>query len=144
MATVANLLSKKGSNVFSISPKASIQDALAILEEHNVGALPILDNDELVGIFSERDLARLLAQSNSFSLNTLIEKVMTRKVFTITPSTKTEECMQMMTDKHIRHLPVMDEGKLIGIISIGDVLKAVIKTQREFIKRLEEYIGGSW
>jgi len=144
MATVANLLSKKGSNVFSISPKASIRDALAILEEHNVGALPILDNDELVGIFSERDLARLLAQSNSFSLNTLIEKVMTRKVFTITPSTKTEECMQMMTDKHIRHLPVMDEGKLIGIISIGDVLKAVIKTQREFIKRLEEYIGGSW
>jgi len=144
MATVANLLSKKGSNVFSISPKASIRDALAILEEHNVGALPILDNDELVGIFSERDLARLLAQSNSFSLNTLIEKVMTRKVFTITPSTKTEECMQIMTDKHIRHLPVMDEGKLIGIISIGDVLKAVIKTQREFIKRLEEYIGGSW
>jgi len=144
MATVENLLSKKGSNVFSISPKASIQDALAILEEHNVGALPILDNDELVGIFSERDLARLLAQSNSFSLNTLIEKVMTRKVFTITPSTKTEECMQIMTDKHIRHLPVMDEGKLIGIISIGDVLKAVIKTQREFIKRLEEYIGGSW
>jgi CBS domain-containing protein len=144
MATVADLLKQKGKKVFSVSSQTSIHDALILLADHNVGALPIVDDNNLVGIFSERDLARLQAKPKPTSLDTPLEKVMTKKVYTITPATKTEECMQMMTDKHIRHLPVIDDEKLIGIISIGDVLKAVINTQQDFIKRLQEYISGSW
>jgi len=144
MATVADLLKQKGKKVFSVSSQTSIHNALIILADHNVGALPIVDDNNLVGIFSERDLARLQAKPKPTSLDTPLEKVMTKKVYTITPATKTEECMQMMTDKHIRHLPVIDDEKLIGIISIGDVLKAVINTQQDFIKRLQEYISGSW
>lgn len=144
MATVADLLMQKGKKVFSVSSQTSIHDALILLADHNVGALPVVDDNNLVGIFSERDLARLQAKPKPTSLDTPLEKVMTKKVYTITPATKTEECMQMMTDKHIRHLPVIDDEKLIGIISIGDVLKAVINTQQDFIKRLQEYISGSW
>ncbi len=144
MATVADLLKQKGKKVFSVSSQTSIHDALILLADHNVGALPVVDDNNLVGIFSERDLARLQAKPKPTSLDTPLEKVMTKKVYTITPATKTEECMQMMTDKHIRHLPVIDDEKLIGIISIGDVLKAVINTQQDFIKRLQEYISGSW
>jgi len=144
MATVADLLRTKGKKLFSISAKASVRDALVLMAEKDIGALPITDGDQLVGIFSERDFARILAKPAAFSLDTPLDQVMTRKVFTVSPSTNTEECMRLMTEKHIRHLPVMDDKKMVGLVSVGDVVKAVINTQRHFIKQLEDYIGGSW
>ena len=144
MATVADLLRIKGNKVFSIPNKATVRDALILLAEKDVGALPVTDGEKLVGIFSERDFARLQAKTDAFSLNTPIEQVMTKKVFTVSPSTNTEKCMRLMTEKHIRHLPVVEDEKMVGLVSVGDVVKAVIDTQRNFIKQLEDYIGGSW
>lgn len=144
MATVKDLLRIKGNEVYSISAKASIHDALILMAEKDIGALPVMDGEKLVGIFSERDFARLLAKSADFSHDTPLSQVMTTKVFTISPSTNTEECMQLMTEKHIRHLPVLEKDRMIGLVSVGDVVKAVINTQGNFIKQLEEYISGSW
>lgn len=144
MASVADLLKNKGNEVFSISADASIRESLLLMAEKDIGALPVLDGEKLAGIFSERDIARLLAKSGSFPLDTPISEVMTKKVITVAPSTGVEECMQLMTDKHIRHLPVMKEKKMVGLLSIGDVVKAVISLQKDFIKQLEGYISGSW
>ncbi len=144
MVTVADLLKLKGIKVYSINPDASVQKTISLMAENNIGALPVVDGDTLVGIFSERDLARLLAKSITFSLDTAISSVMTKKVFTVTPASDLEECMELMTDKHIRHLPVVDDNKLVGLISIGDVIKLIVSTQKDFIDQLEGYISGSW
>lgn len=144
MATTVDLIKNKGSKVFSISSDASTRESLLLMAEKDVGALPVLDREKLVGIFSERDFARLLAKSGAFSLDTPVGKVMTKKVFTITPATSVEECMLLMTEKHIRHLPVLEGKKMVGLLSIGDVVKAIISSQKEFIKHLEGYISGSW
>ena len=142
MTTVTDLLKVKGKDVFWISASASVKEALVLMAEKDVGALPVIGKKKLSGIFSERDFARLLAKKDAFPMNTLIQDVMTKKVITVTPATKCEECMQLMTDKHIRHLPVLENDKMIGLISIGDVVKAIISHQKDFIDQLEGYISG--
>lgn len=142
MYTVTDLLKIKGKDVFWISASASVKEALVLMAEKNVGALPVIGKKKLSGIFSERDFARLLAKKKAFPMNTLIQDVMTKKVYTITPATNCEECMQLMTEKHIRHLPVMEKDQMVGLISIGDVVKAIISYQKDFIDQLEGYISG--
>jgi len=142
MATVSDLLKVKGKDVYWISASASVKEALVLMAEKDVGALPVIEKKKLSGIFSERDFARLLAKKDAFPMKTLIQDVMTKELFTVTPTTKCEECMQLMTDKHIRHLPVLEKDQMVGLVSIGDVVKAIISYQKGFIDQLEGYITG--
>ena len=142
MTTVSDLLKVKGKDVFWISDSASVKEALELMAEKDVGALPVVGKKKLSGIFSERDFARLLVKKGAFPMNTLIQDVMTKQVYTVTPATNCEECMQLMTEKHIRHLPVMEKDQMVGLISIGDVVKAIISYQKDFIDQLEGYISG--
>ena len=142
MTTVTDLLKVKGKDVFWISASASVKEALVLMAEKNVGALPVIGKKKLSGFFSERDFARLLDKKDAFPMNTLIQDVMTKKVYTVTPTTNCEECMQLMTEKHIRHLPVMEKDQMVGLISIGDVVKAIISYQKDYIDQLEGYKSG--
>ena len=144
MLTVSDLLKSKGPKVYSIGYDATIKDALLILAKEDVGALPVLKDGELVGIFSERDYARQMATMEECSMDAPISKYMTTKVFFVKCSNRLNECMQLMTEKRIRHLPVMDEGELAGIVSIGDLVKAVNTGLSERISHLENYIQGKW
>ena len=144
MATVTDLLKIKGKDVFWISASASVREALGLLAEKDIGALPVVEKKKLSGIFSERDFARLCANEGCppQKLDTLIRDVMTKDVYTVTPATKCDECMQLMTKKHIRHLPVLENDQMVGLISIGDVVKFIISSQKDFINQLEGYISG--
>lgn len=144
MATVADLLKIKGTDVYWITTSATVQEILLLMAEKNIGALPVLNGKKLSGIFSERDFARLLAKEGAFPMDTPIQDVMTKKLITVTPATRIEECMRLMTEKHIRHLPVLENNQMVGLISIGDVVKAIISSQKDFIDQLEGYISGRW
>jgi len=144
MISAADLLKIKGTEVYWITTSDTVQDALFLLAKKDVGALPVLDGKKLAGIFSERDFARLLARKVGFPLDTPIQDIMTKQLFTVTPATSIEECMRIMTEKHIRHLPVLEEDKMVGLITIGDVVKAIISSQKDFIGQLEGYISGRW
>ncbi|RYF50774.1 MAG: CBS domain-containing protein, partial [Cytophagaceae bacterium] len=121
----------------------TVLGALKLMAEKNIGAVLVVDNDELTGIFSERDYARKIVLKGRHSDDTLVRDVMTPNVITIEPEQRLEDCMQIMSDKHIRHLPVMESGKLIGIISINDVVTAIMRDQKTRIDSLESYISGS-
>ncbi|WP_020606131.1 CBS domain-containing protein [Spirosoma spitsbergense] len=129
--------------LFSVSSDKTVLDALRLMAEKNIGAVLVIDEGVLTGIFSERDYARKVILKDRHSDGTLIADVMTANVITIGPDQSIEECMQIMSDKHIRHLPVMDQGELIGIISINDVVSAIIVDQKTRIDSLESYISGS-
>ncbi|GAB4013429.1 CBS domain-containing protein [Spirosoma migulaei] len=129
--------------LYSVSSDQTVLDALRVMAEKNIGALLVVDKGVLTGIFSERDYARKVILKDRHSDDTLIADVMTANVITIGPDQRLEECMQIMSDKHIRHLPVMDNGELMGIISINDVVKAIIVDQKTRIDSLESYISGS-
>lgn len=144
MVRVTDLLKEKGNNVWKIDVRSSIRKALKQLAEKDVGALVVTKKEEMCGIFSERDFARKLADENAFSLDSPVSKLMTANVLAVTPTDSVEHCMKMMTDHHIRHLPVLDGGTLIGLISIGDVVKSIISGQKSFIRQLEDYISGRW
>ncbi len=144
MVRVTDLLKEKGNNVWKIDVRSSIRKALKQLAEKDVGALVVTKKGEMCGIFSERDFARKLADENAFSLDSPVSKLMTANVLAVTPTDSVEHCMKMMTDHHIRHLPVLDGGTLIGLISIGDVVKSIISGQKSFIRQLEDYISGRW
>jgi CBS domain-containing protein len=141
MVKVADILKTKGSNVFSVLPNCSVYDALKIMGEKNIGALMVIENDELKGIFSERDYARKVVLVNRNSRDTLISEIMTPNVITISPSDTIDHCMERMSEKRIRHLPVAVDGKVTGIISISDVVTAIIQMQKETISHLHEYIS---
>jgi CBS domain-containing protein len=143
MAFVRQLLENKGGNVWSISPEATVFEALQIMAEKNCGALVVLEGNTLKGIFSERDYARKVILKGKTSKETPVKEIMTTDVHTVRPDQTIEDCMALMTDKRIRHLPVVEAGKLIGVISIGDVVKAVIYDKEFTIKQLENYITGS-
>ena len=143
MTTIRQLLDKKGSDIWSTTPDASVYDALLLLAEKNVGALLVLQEGELVGIISERDYARKVALRGKASIETPVKEIMTEKVVTVSPQTTVEEAMALMTDKRIRHLPVVEEGKLVGVISIGDLVKSIIAKQEVMINQLENYISGT-
>lgn len=140
MGTVKHLLQKKGNIVLSITPESSVYDALEVLENNNVGALVVVDGETLVGIFTERDYARKVVLKGRSSKETLVRDIMTERPIFVTPDNSIDDCMQIMTDKFIRHLPVLENGKLLGVISIGDVVKFVIEEKNFIIENLEHYI----
>jgi len=142
MITVRDILRAKGNQVWRISPDATVFSALELMAEKNIGALVALDGESLAGIFSERDYARKVILKGKASKKTSVREIMTSEVTTVHPGQSVDECMALMTGKRIRHLPVFEGEKLVGLISIGDVVKAVI-SEREFtIKQLESYITG--
>ena len=144
MITVKQILDEKGYQVWTISPDAMVIDALKLMAEKGVGALIVFEKDDVVGIISERDYARKIMLKGRTSEGTPVRDIMTSQVYGVHFETSAEECMALMTDKHIRHLPVCHEGELAGVISIGDVVKAVITEQKVTIENLENYIMGKY
>jgi CBS domain-containing protein len=144
MITVKDMLSEKGLEVWTISPDAKVLDALKLMAEKGVGALVVLDHNEVAGIISERDYARKVILKGRQSQDTKVRDIMTAPVYGVNFETTADECMTLMTDKHIRHLPVRKDGKLAGVISIGDVVKAIIGPQKVTIESLENYIMGKY
>jgi CBS domain-containing protein len=143
MTTAAQILEGKGHAVWSVAPDAFVYEALKLMAERNVGALVVLEGDELKGIFSERDYARKVILAGKSSREITVEEIMSPAVITVRPHQSVEECMALMTDKRIRHLPVVEGSRLVGVISIGDAVKAII-SEREFtIEQLQSYIRGS-
>ncbi len=143
MLTVRDLLKVKGEGVWAISPETTMLDALRFMTEKNIGALLVLEDGLLAGIISERDFAHQIAEIRSAQLDAPIGDYMTTRVITVTPDQTIEECMQLMTDRRIRHLPVLSNDKLIGLISIGDVVKGIISEQSSMINNLQDYILGT-
>ncbi len=144
MITVKDILDEKGRTAWTIGPDAKVLEALELMAKKGLGALVVLEKDEIVGIMSERDYARKIMLMGRQSQDTPVKDIMTREVYGVHDDTTAEECMALMTDKHIRHLPVCKEGKLAGVISIGDVVKAVITDQKVKIENLENYIMGKY
>lgn len=144
MRYVREALGNKGSDILSIAPQASVYEALKIMADKNVGALMVINKGEIVGIFSERDYARKVILKGKSSKETSVSELMTQEVLYVEPGYSMEHCMELMTAKRIRHLPVMDNGQLIGILSIGDVVKMLISDQKFIIEQLEKYIIGSY
>lgn len=142
MLTVKQLLQTKGTQVWSIPPDAMVFDALQLMAEKDIGALLVSDGGNVAGILSERDYARKIILLGKLSKETPVSEIMTRNVISVTPDTSVEECMELMTRHHIRHLPVFDQEKVAGIISIGDVVKAIISEQELMIGHLTHYITG--
>jgi len=142
MKSVAQLLKSKGGSIYSISPDASILDGVKMLAEKDIGAILAMEGDKLVGIFSERDYARKVVLHGRSSKDTKVREIMTAAVLCVSPEQTNEECMALMTAKRIRHLPVLDSGKVVGVISIGDLVKDIIAEQQFLITQLEHYIHG--
>jgi CBS domain-containing protein len=142
MKNAHQILQSKGNDIWKIDPDASVYDALRLMAEKNVGALLVVRDAKLLGIFSERDYARRVFLKGKHSEDTLIREIMTEKPICVAPSATIEDCMNLMTDNHIRHLPVLDGERLMGIISIGDVVKEIITEQKGTISDLEGYITG--
>ncbi len=142
VATVQRLLLEKGFDVWSIGPDASVYEAIKFMAEKGIGALVVLEDEKMVGMLSERDYARKVILKGRSSRETPVGEIMTRDVVTVTPETTIEECMRLMTDNRVRHLPVCENDKLAGLISIGDVVKAIISQQEFFIEQLQNYIAG--
>jgi CBS domain-containing protein len=143
MITVQQLmLAKAEANALTVSPDETVYHALMLMANHNVGAVMVVDNGQMVGIFTERDYARKIILMGRCSLDTKIHEIMTREMITIHPETTLEECMGLMTKWHIRHLPILSEGRLIGIVSMRDVVQAIITKKEETIQDLEKYILG--
>lgn len=144
MVTVAQILKQKGSDVWVISPGATVLEALKLMAEKGVGALMVVEKDHVMGVMSERDYARKVMLKGKSSTDTLVRDIMTSQVYGVHPENKAEECMALMTDKHIRHLPVVDKDKLVGVVSIGDIVKTIIGEQKVMIDHLQDYIMGKY
>lgn len=141
MLSVNEILKRKNHEIFAATSDTTVYDAIKLMSEKNIGALPVIDGDQLSGIFSERDYARKIVLLNRKSQETLIKDIMTATVITVTAADSIDDCMEKMSAKRIRHLPVMQDGKMIGIISIGDVVTAIIESQKETINHLQNYIA---
>jgi CBS domain-containing protein len=140
MATARHLLDHKGRAIFSIGPDEPVLEAIRLMAEHHVGALLVMQGDELVGIVSERDYARKVILKGRSSAETPVAQIMSSPVVTVSMSNSVQECMQLMTARRLRHLPVVEGRKVVGIISIGDLVKAVMEEQQQTIEQLESYI----
>jgi CBS domain-containing protein len=141
--TVNQILAQKGKEVYSVLPTITVYEALVRMSEKNIGAILVVENAILKGILSERDYARKIVLKDKSSKETLVEEIMASQVITIKPSDKLDYCMELMYTKKIRHLPVLDHETIIGVISIGDVVKSIIDLQKETIQHLDSYISGS-
>ena len=142
MKTVRQVLEGKKSGALSVAPGASVYDALKLMAEHDVGSLVVLDGDRLAGIFSERDYARKVVLMGRSSETTLVVEIMTANVICVSPRTKSRDCMALMSEKNIRHLPVVDNGRVIGMVSVRDIVTDIIADQDFTISQLEQYISG--
>lgn len=142
MTTVQHVLCAKSGPVLSVSPDATVYDALALMARHDIGALVVLDRDAICGMFSERDYARKVILHGRSSRTMPVSDIMTREVVTVSPLTTIDECMAIMTTHRIRHLPVLDGHVVVGLVSIGDVVKAQLDEQRFVIEQLEHYIAS--
>ena len=140
MTTVRQLLSRKGREIFSVAPDAPVLEAIRAMALHHVGALLVMQADTLHGIVSERDYARKVILMGRSSADTPVRDIMSSPVLTVPPEATVQQCMQIMTERRVRHLPVTDAGRVIGLVSIGDLVKAVIAEQQEQIEQLETYI----
>ena len=143
MTTIAQLLNTKGNQIWSVEPKATIFEALEIMSEKEIGALLVMEDGKLTGIFSERDYARKVILKGKSSKETLVGELMTKKVFYVDPQKTINDCMAMMTAKRIRHVPVIEDNQVVGIVTIGDVVNQIISEQEVTINHLENYITGS-
>jgi CBS domain-containing protein len=144
LATVDVLLRQKGDTVYSVSPDTSVFDALKIMRDHNVGALLVMRDDQLLGILSERDYARKIALEGRDSRRTLVSEITTSELYTVTRRTTLQECLNLMSKHHIRHLPVLEEDRVVGLISTGDLVKWIIQAQSATIEQLQSYITGQY
>jgi len=142
MKAVRNILENKGRDVWTIAPDRTVLEALRTMADKNVGALLVLDGETITGILSERDYARKVILHGRSSKELMVKEIMSSKVYFVSPEQNIEDCMSLFTNKRVRHLPVLENDKLAGIISIGDVVKAVIAEQESTIKHLENYITG--
>ena len=142
LRNVRMVLDSKGTEVFTVSPNTPVLDALKLMAEKKIGAVLVVENGKVAGIMSERDYARKVALKGKTAEKTPVSEIMTEHVIYVEPSQPIEECMALMVGKRIRHLPVLEDGKLAGIISIGDVVKALISEQQTLIEQLESYIRG--
>lgn len=144
MPTVRDLIKKKeGKTPISVAASDTVFHALEVMAEHNIGAVLVTEGDRYVGIFSERDYARKIILKGLESKNTTVSEIMSREMVTVNPNTTLEQCMELMTKYHIRHLPVVENGRLTSLISIGDVVYSIISDQKSYIENLEEYIHGT-
>ncbi|MBL4672856.1 MAG: CBS domain-containing protein [Arenicella sp.] len=144
MTNVGNILTSKGQEIWSIAPDKSIFDALEIMADKNVSGLLVLESGKLVGIFTERDYARKLILKGKSSKNTNVSDLMSKNILYVKSKNTVEDCMKLMTAKRVRHLPVIDSGRLIGIVTIGDLVKQIISEQQTTIHQLENYISGGY
>jgi CBS domain-containing protein len=142
MYSVKDILKKKGSKVYTIEPETTVYEALRKMAGQNVGALLVVKEDQVKGVFSERDYARKIILSGKTSKNSLVGELISDKTYYVKPTTSTTECMQIMTDHRVRHLPVLENDKLVGIVSIGDIVSMIIQGQHDTIQQLEDYILG--
>ncbi len=141
-ASIAEILHVKGGHVFSVSPEATVYDAIELMARSNVGALLVTLDEKLVGIISERDYTRKVALKGKSSKETAVREILTGQVVSVTPHQTVEECMRLMTDHRIRHLPVLDGGRIAGVVSIGDLVNWIISAQTTTIQQLQTYISG--
>ena len=142
MQTIKQLLESKGSNILTINPESSVYDSIKTMADHHVGSLLVMENDNLMGIITERDYSRKIILKGKSSKDTPVKDIMVTNVLCVQPEKSVEECMALMTDKRVRHLPVVEGDKIVGIISIGDLVKAIISEQKFMIEQLEHYISG--
>ncbi|MES9831245.1 MAG: CBS domain-containing protein [Candidatus Thiodiazotropha sp. LLP2] len=142
MPTVNQILQSKGFDILTVDADATVFNALEMMSEHSIGSLIVMDSEEVVGLLSERDYARSIILKGRSSKDTKVKEIMTSHVVVVSPEQNIKECMAIMTDKRVRHLPVMKDKKLVGIISIGDLVKAIIEEQQFMIEQLVSYING--
>ncbi|MFN2541910.1 MAG: CBS domain-containing protein [Chthoniobacterales bacterium] len=141
---IGGILNQKSGEVFSVAPDATVFKAIEMMADKNVGALLVMKGVKLVGVFSERDYTRKVFLRGKSSKETRVEEIMSKDVFTTHPQEGVDKCLALMTDKHIRHLPVVENNKVVGVVSIGDLVKYVISCQSAAIAHLENYIAGGY
>jgi CBS domain-containing protein len=142
MRTVQDILQEKGAKVYTIAPNDTVYEALQLMADKNIGALMVVEGDHVAGLISERDYARKIILKGRFSRDVPVHDIMTVDMVRIGPDEDVESCMELMTNKRVRHLPVFEQERLVGIISIGDIVKAIIEHKEEIIAQLENYIKG--
>ena len=142
MEKIRQLLKKKDRHIWSISPNATVYEAIELMSLKEIGSLMVLDGPEILGIFSERDYARNGILKGHLSRDTKVREIMTTRIVSASPEHTVQECMKIMTEERVRHLPILEDGRLLGVVSIGDLVKAVISEQQFMIQQLEQYISG--
>jgi CBS domain-containing protein len=142
VGTITSLLSDKDSHIWTVKPDATVYEAITLMSEKNVGALPVVEGRKLLGILSERDYTRKVVLKGKSSKETLVQEIMTRQPATVSPSDTVGDCMRIMTERRARHIPVLEDGLLVGVVSIGDAVKWIISAQTATIDQLTKYIYG--